>query len=429
MNTRPAAVSQASRYRALSNETLPAYLGTVPGLAEHLGGKPASWKVKEVGDGNLNLVFIVESAAGSSLVVKQALPYLRLVGEGWPLPLSRAFFEHEALVEQDRHVPGAVPKVFHFDEELALIVMERLSPHLIMRKGLIAGSVYPKFAGDIGRFLARTLFFTSDLAMTAEAKRARGAVFAGNHVLCNITEDLVFTEPFQVAPRNRWTSPFLDGAAQSIREDGELKHEVFELKRLFLTSAEALVHGDLHTGSIMLTKDDTRVIDPEFAFYGPMGFDAGAVIGNLLLAYFAQEGHASAKDDRVAYREWILAQVREAWAVFTNEFVSLWNAKGTGDGAQGGHFTLDAEAGPNDVQRAYLDRVFRDAVGFAGVKMIRRILGLAHVEDLESIADPALRARCEEKALAAATTLVTRRRSFATIGDAVEAVVRVDATR
>ena len=80
-----------------------------------------------------------------------------------------------------------------------------------------------------------------------------------------------------------------------------------------MTSAQALIHGDLHTGSIMLTTDDTRVIDPEFAFIGPIGFDVGAVIGNLLLAFFAQEGHEAAPGARDAYREWILAQTEPVW--------------------------------------------------------------------------------------------------------------------
>jgi 5-methylthioribose kinase len=34
-------------------------------------------------------------------------------------------------------------------------------------------------------------------------------------------------------------------------------------KYQFLTDAQALIHGDLHTGSIMLTTADTRVIDPQ----------------------------------------------------------------------------------------------------------------------------------------------------------------------
>jgi hypothetical protein len=60
-------------------------------------------------------------------------------------------------------------------------------------------------------------------------------------------------------------------------------------------------------------------------------------------------------------------------------------------------------------------------LGFAGAKMIRRILGLAHVEDLESIADPEQRARCETKALSLARELVVGARGFASLADVVGA--------
>lgn len=48
----------------------------------------------------------------------------------------------------------------------------------------------------------------------------------------------------------------------------------------------------------MVTQTSTQCIDPEFGFYGPIGFDVGAFVGNLLLAYFSQDGHATPKDDR-----------------------------------------------------------------------------------------------------------------------------------
>lgn len=48
----------------------------------------------------------------------------------------------------------------------------------------------------------------------------------------------------------------------------------------------------------MVTHDSTQVIDPEFAFYGPMGFDIGAFLGNLILAFYAQDGHANDQNDR-----------------------------------------------------------------------------------------------------------------------------------
>ncbi len=59
-----------------------------------------------------------------------------------------------------------------------------------------------------------------------------------------------------------------------------------------------------------------------------------------------------------------------------------------------------------------------------GLKMIRRILGLAHVEDMESIADPARCATCERKALRLAHTLVVEGVKFSGIAEVVEAAKR-----
>ena len=107
-------------YTALTPETLPDRLGGLAALHAAVGPDPGNWQVIEVGDGNLNLVFIVEGAAGS-VIVKQALPYVRLVGESWPLPLKRAYFEYHALTRQAARDPGRVPAIHHYDEDQALI--------------------------------------------------------------------------------------------------------------------------------------------------------------------------------------------------------------------------------------------------------------------------------------------------------------------
>ena len=59
----------------------------------------------------------------------------------------------------------------------------------------------------------------------------------------------------------------------------------------------------------MACEASTYVIDPEFAFYGPMGFDIGALLANLLLAFYSQDGHATEGDDRREYKQWIMVQV------------------------------------------------------------------------------------------------------------------------
>jgi 5-methylthioribose kinase len=403
--------------------SLGGYLAGIEAVRALLGGGPEDWRVEEVGDGNLNLVFIVCGPAGG-VAVKQALPYVRLVGESWPLPLSRAHYEQMALTIEARHAPGLVPKIYHYDETLALIVMELFEPHIIMRKGMIDAIEYPRFVEDISTFMARTLFFTSDLALTAAEKKDGIAAFAGNWALCKITEDLIFTEPYRVAENNRWTSPQLDDLAAAFREDGDLKVAVSRLKMKFLSSAEALIHGDLHTGSVMVTREETRVIDPEFAFYGPMGFDVGAVIANLLLNYVSHDGHETAPGERDGYRKWVLDTTEAVWNRFHTKFLDLWRESATGDAYPPSLFQDEAGQARLETERqAYMDRLFQDTLGFCAAKMIRRILGLAHNIDLEWIEDPDRRAACEARALRLARDLMVNTENYRTI----EAVTRAAA--
>jgi 5-methylthioribose kinase len=406
-----------ARYRVLDEATLPDVLLAMAEVRERLGGNVGQWRVREVSDGNMNTVFMVEGPKGA-VVAKQALPYIRVIGESWPFPISRIEFEHAALVEQGRHCPGRVPEVHTFDGELALLVMEALRPHVILRKGFVAGTRYPKLADHIGAFLARTLFLTSDLSLTTPAKKALMARFAGNAELCATTEDVIFTGPYFEAPLNRWNRPHLDALAAEMRADTELKLAATEMKLVFRTATEALLHGDLHTGSIMLTGADTRVIDPEWAFHGPMGFDVGAVLGNLLLAYCSQRGHALGGEERSAYAAWVLETFCAVWERFAAAFLELWRA----DGDELLPAALFGDPGDADRFRMRrLEMIFEDSLGFAACKMIRRILGISHVLDLEAIPDAALRAECETHALRLARELLVNRRRYRNVKDVVAA--------
>ena len=177
-------------------------------------------------------------------------------------------------------------------------------------------TLYPRFVDDIATFLARTLFFSSDLAVPAAEKKEGIAAFAGNHALCKITEDLIFTDPYRVAEQNRWTQPWLDATAAAFREDLDLHARGLAAQAQIPGAPEALIHGDLHTGSIMVTEGSTVVIDPEFAFYGPMGFDIGAVIANLLMGYLASAGHERSPGERRLFEVWVLETIENVWTEF-----------------------------------------------------------------------------------------------------------------
>ena len=146
----------SSSYYICTSENLVDYLKNIPALLKKLGDDIQNWDICEVGDGNLNLVFIVKTSR-ASVCVKQALPYVRMVGEGWSLPLTRSHFEHLALCEFHKIISEYVPEIYHYDADMALMVMTYLEPHIILRKGLIAGKKYPLIAQDLAKFFGKNI--------------------------------------------------------------------------------------------------------------------------------------------------------------------------------------------------------------------------------------------------------------------------------
>lgn len=408
-------------YHALDNHTVRDFLEKLPEMRAKLGGSKEQWAVEEVGDGNLNLVFLVDGSDGS-VCVKQSLPYVRAAGESWPLPLDRAFFEQSYYRAIGSHVEGLVPRFYHYDPLLYALVMERLSPHIILRRGLIEGRRYPNVAAHVGDFAARSTFATSDIGATIEEKAEWTASFAKNTSLIRITAEVVFSDPLSETPRNRWTSPELDGLARDFRADSALKGAVADFGWRFLTSGQALIHGDLHTGSVMVTEEDTRVMDPEFSFVGPIGYDVGAFLANLVMNYLAQPGHATAADDRKAQADWVLDQVPIFWNTYKTRFLSLWETSARGDAYPATMFANPADKAALAARReAFLDGIFADAIGYAGVKTIRRILGFAHNIDFDWIADPARRGPLETRTAYLARQFLLEPQNFRTPEDVVAA--------
>ena len=345
------AAAPGDTFRRLDTSSVLDYVASKPKLVARLGGPGtrASWNAREVGDGNINYIYCV-SGPGGALILKQALPFIRMIGTSWPLSQDRIKFEAASLMEERRCCPAHVPEEYLWDEAMAVIAMQFVEPpHQMLRGALVKNGIYPQLAAHMAEFLASTLFNTSALALRGAAFRRAIASYA-NVNMCELTEQVVFTDPFYDSPYNSHTSPQLDKDAAALRSDVAAKAAATALKRTFMESAQALLHGDLHTGSIMVTETSTFVIDCEFAFYGPMGFDVGALLGNLLLAYFASDGcvaatriarvtpvlthaalrrpaahrHATPADDRSAQRQWLLSCIRNIWVLFVARFKSLW---------------------------------------------------------------------------------------------------------
>ncbi len=398
-------------YRILDQELIKTYIDETPEIRSLLleTGEPMdSIQISEIGDGNLNYVYIVQSPE-KSIILKQAVPYLRVVGEDWPLSRERMRFEIGALKAEKAICPQHVPEIYYASLTMSLVVMQNLDQHKILRGEMIRRIAFPHLAEHISTFLADTLFYTSDFYLDHAAKKENVKKFI-NIELCKITEDFIFTHPYEENETNTY-NPKLDLThVKAFRENRDVKAAVLEMKYKFMTEAQALLHGDLHSGSIMLNPEETYVIDPEFAFYGPMGFDVGIYLANLIMAWFSLDN-----GDKT-YGTYIREQIADTWNLFAKKF----KANMLRHEEEEHSLQFDYPEGMQHFEHftdRFIAQLFEDTVGFAACEMYRRTVGLAKVADIADIQDLEQRARIEVRVLQSATELITSKSQLSTIDD------------
>jgi len=396
-------------YKILDKNSIPEYLSGLPKVMEVLG-EGVGLDIEEIGDGNLNYVYKIRrsNSPDRSVVLKQAVPYLRMAGEAWPLSRNRMIYEIRALRTYNDLVPGFVPVIYHSDEEMSVLVMQTLDSHTVVRHSMIGGVVFSKIGHDIGTFLAETLFHTSTLGMGSIERRHLMDQFNLNDELCKLTEEFVFTFPYMEHESN-YSNPITNEFANTnLRCDTEYKLGVLKFKELFLTKTDALLHADFHTGSLMANQQETYIIDTEFAFFGPFGFDVGKIIANFLLSYTSHFFHS--KGD--SYRNWLLAETTNIWKRFEARFLELWDAQGESAMLTGG-FLADEEL--REYKKSFMLKILHDSIGFCACSLARRTLGIAGVADIRDIEDLEIRSKLEIMNIELSRLLLSRHDKINTI--------------
>ena len=364
-------------------------------------------QAKEIGDGNLNYVFRVWDDKGQSVIVKHAGEALRISAD-MKVSVDRNRIESEILQIQNEYAPGLVPEIYMYDTVMSACIMEDLSDHELMRYALMKHRTFPRFAEDITTYMVNTLLLSTDVVMEHKEKKALVKSFI-NPELCEITEDLVLTEPYNdLNGRNLVFEPNRAFVQRELYDDKELHLEVAKIKFDFMNNAQALLHGDLHTGSIFVKDDSTRVFDPEFAFYGPIGYDVGNVIANLIFAW--DNGHAAGNE---AFCDWILKTIEEVLDLFKEKFLKAFDEHAT-----------EPMAKVEGFKEHYLDSVLADTAAFTGTELNRRTVGMAPVKDVTSIEDPGKRAFAERLNILCAKDCIKNRHSFKKGSDYVDALLR-----
>jgi 5-methylthioribose kinase len=202
-------------------------------------------------------VFLVEAKGRSPVVVKRALPKLRVEAD-WQAPVERAETEVEWLrlaAEIDSRI---VPAVIAQDRKRHLFVMAHLPKPLypVWKDELASGAVDLVFAASVGAWMSQIHSSTANSPSIARQFADKRQFYA------------LRLEPY-----------LLHAAAANPEVSAQLLAAVNEVAR----SQIALMQGDVSPKNILHGKDTPVFLDAETACYGDPAFDLAFCLNHLLL--------------------------------------------------------------------------------------------------------------------------------------------------
>lgn len=251
--------------------------------------------VEKAGDGNMNCVLRVRLPQ-RSLILKQARPWV----EKYPsiaAPVERAASEARfyQFAAQNPDLAAMMPRLLDFDPDAALLILEDLAPACTL------ADCYDGRTRLDRRDLTELARYTAALHGMAVSPEERPQF--RNQAMRHLNHEHIFDVPLRtdgaLSEMLDRITPGLDEAGQTLRLDKTFCKTVKALGHRYLEGeGKSLIHGDLFPGSLLRTGDGAlRVIDPEFCFCGDPEFDIGVFFAHLLL---------SSHDDEIAFY-WLTA--------------------------------------------------------------------------------------------------------------------------
>jgi len=313
-------------------ELLPENLHAISAHVQQLGWIPPGATLenpRSAGEGNMNRTLrfdcsgAPQTAGAQSIILKQAVPFVAKYPD-IPAPIERGAAEAAFYHAAQNHpaLERRLPRLLGTDKPNHLLAFEDLGG----AADLTAAYSDPTLAAYLPKFMPPLLQWLGELHSIAPPTLANVCMRELNHTH-------IFELPLQA--NNGLDMGDLQPLADRCAADHELTQKVARLGDIYVgkaphSSPRALLHGDFYPGSWLGTAAnpaDVKVIDPEFAFVGPAEFDVGVCLAHLQFAGLS------------------LAEATETLACYPK-------------------------------QNGFDDLLAR---GFAGIELIRRLLGVAQL--------------------------------------------------
>jgi 5-methylthioribose kinase len=253
--------------------------------------------VSKPGEGNMNCVLRIETAV-RSFIIKQSRGYV----EKYPqiaAPAARvltegAFYEK---IAGSKEVQQIMPVLLGIDAVNNLIALEDLGKS--NDYSVLYDLEQELQEGELIQLVNYLNGLHQDFQKTVVDEELT------NTEMRTLNYEHIFEFPFR--EENGFNLDTVQEGLQALalpyKKDSELKRKVERLGSLYLSKGKYLLHGDYYPGSWLKTANGSKVIDPEFCFYGLREFDLGVLLAHLHMTQQEDSAIALVKEKYQSFAE------------------------------------------------------------------------------------------------------------------------------
>ena len=233
--------------------------------------------VTKPGEGNMNCVLRINTGY-RTFILKQSRDYVEKYPQV-PAPQERvkseaAFFN---LTKDEPFLAKHTPEILGFDEANNILMLQDLgesSDYSFLYENKI------KLKNEDAKSLTEFLYVLHNKV------HKNDDVLLRNIPMKQLNHKYIFVYPFM-----KYNGLDLDFVTKGLEEvaaiykaDAALKSKALFLGEKYLEEGKHLLHGDYYPCSWLHTDEGLKIIDPEFCFFGPAEFDLGVMIAHCYLA-------------------------------------------------------------------------------------------------------------------------------------------------
>ncbi len=263
----------------LDDNNVPGYLVAIGIL--RAGDAPV---VAPAGDGNINWVRRVRVSDGRSWIVKQARRNLEKFPH-YTADTARLVYESRYLdVARACDQGGVLPAVLHFDEANRILILQDIGEVPHMGELLIAGAGLDAELVVLAGFLARVHEATRGQCLEGRFRNDQMRRLHGDHI---------FVLPFR--PNDFDLAPPMAARAAAMWKDAALVERADRAYLRYLEPHGVLVHADVQSSNVLITKTGPVLLDAEIAHVGDPAFDLGTLVAHVYLPALTRDEVSTAE--------------------------------------------------------------------------------------------------------------------------------------